>query len=323
MRGFFIFLITGLFLLAEPVLSFTNLTVPFTPQAPQADWSQPWQDACEESSILMVDHFYASKTLDTETARQGILQVLKIKNGYFGWSYDENADKIVSLINNFFPWEAKKIQNPTREQIKQEIDNGRPVILPTYGKALYNPFFLRGGPFYHVGVISGYDDKTQEFIVQEPGTRRGLDFRYSYDRIETAMHDFLPFGQTMYGDKVVIFTSPNIDISLDTDGDHDGLTKGKELLYGSILWLSDSDGDGYTDGQEVSYGFSPTQPSKKLSTSMLAKTPEDPKVYIIENGSKRHIPNEEVFLRHGWRWTDINIIDKSIMSTLESGEPVS
>jgi hypothetical protein len=34
-----------------------NLNVPFFPQAPDANWNQPWKDACEESSVVLAYHF--------------------------------------------------------------------------------------------------------------------------------------------------------------------------------------------------------------------------------------------------------------------------
>ena len=95
--------------------------------------------------------------------------------------------------------------------IKKEIDNKRPVILPLYGKALKNKYFKNGGPDYHVLVISGYDDDTNEFITEEPGLNTlGVDFRYKYATIMNAIHDFSVEGKTKSGRKVAIFTSPEI-----------------------------------------------------------------------------------------------------------------
>ena len=34
-----------------------NLSVPFTSQAPEQNWDEPWQDACEEAAVLMLDAY--------------------------------------------------------------------------------------------------------------------------------------------------------------------------------------------------------------------------------------------------------------------------
>ena len=43
-----------------------DLEVPFTSQSPDGNWSEPWQNACEETSILMVDNFYQDENLNIE-----------------------------------------------------------------------------------------------------------------------------------------------------------------------------------------------------------------------------------------------------------------
>ncbi len=235
------------------------LSVPFTPQAPDGIWMDPWEDACEEATIAMVDAFYAQKLITKDYAKNMIRRIIRLEMNLLGFHKDTNADQIVSTINNYFPWEARVVTNPTIEQIKAEIDAGQPMIVPVHGRSLKNPYFRNGGPDYHTIVIAGYDDGKKEFIVEEPGTRRGLDFRYPYDRIMNAMHDFLPRGRTRFGKPVAIFTQNRAVESRALDGDRDGLSKMMELLYGSILWLSDSDGDGLGDGDEVRTGLSPTK----------------------------------------------------------------
>ncbi|MBI5222398.1 MAG: C39 family peptidase [Candidatus Magasanikbacteria bacterium] len=258
-----IFVLLFIFL-PVPVFAQTNLPVPFTSQAPYGYWGQPWQDTCEETAILMVDSFYNNKKLSNKSiAKQEILRILNIKTNAYGKGLDENAEQMANLINDFLNWEATIIENPTIEQIKSQIDAGQPVIIPAYGKALHNPHFRSGGPEYHSLVISGYDDDKKQFIVQEPGTRYGLDFRYNYDTLMNAIHDFLPNKQTKNGRKVALFTSKTLTTSAGADGDKDGLSKAKELEYGTITWLKDSDGDGFTDGEEVKNGYSPTKKFKK------------------------------------------------------------
>jgi hypothetical protein len=195
--------------------------------------------------------------------------------------------------------------------------------LPVHGKYLYNPHFSNGGPEYHNIVISGYDDEKNEFIAQEPGTRHGLDFRYSYGKIMNAIHDFLPNLNTKSGKKVAIFTSPNISSSANIDADNDGLSKKEEIEHKTILWKDDSDGDGYKDGSEVASGYSPTLAGVKSLTGTLIKAPNDSKVYLLQNGVKRHILNEQIFLKYGWKWYDIFPVSTSFLESLQTGAQIT
>jgi hypothetical protein len=187
-----------------------TIPVPYTSQAPYGYWGQPWQDTCEEASIIMVDAFYNDKKLNKKTVKADLLDILKKKNKAFGYSLDEDASKITKMINKFYNWRAKVVKKPTLEMLKAEIDEGRPVIVPLYGKALKNKYFLNGGPYYHVLVISGYDDAKKEFITEEPGLNtKGLDFRYKYDTIMNAVHDLgSRRSLTKNSKKVAIFTTP-------------------------------------------------------------------------------------------------------------------
>lgn len=255
----------------KPVLatSTKKLPVPFTTQAPNFNWGQPWQDACEETAIAMVDYFYSNKKFTPASAEKSILEIINAKNNFIGKSLDENAKTIIDIINGFLAWEAYLVKNPALEQLKNEIDNGRPIIVPVHGKYLRNPYFRNGGPDYHSIVISGYDDEKNEFIVEEPGTRRGLDFRYSYDTIMNAMHDFLPGLQTKFGEKIAIFTN-----------------------------------------------------EKKKPIGALIKAVNDSKVYLLENGLKRHIINETIFLQNGWMWIQILPVTKEFLDNLREGKQI-
>lgn len=279
----------AVFLFVPTQISAKTLKVPFLPQSPYENWQQPWKDACEEASISMVDSFFKNESASKQLAKSKILNIFAIKNKIFGYSLDENAEKIVKLINNYLPWSASILENPTILDIKKEIDNERPVIVPVYGKALKNPNFRLGGPIYHVLVIAGYDDEKQEFITEEPGTRRGLDFRYSYDTIMDANHDFLPNNKTKEGPKKIILTNPNLEDTESLDPDNDGLSKVDEIKHGTATWLADTDKDGYSDGTEVASGFSPLLAEAKLKNGSLIKIPDDKQVYLLKNKTKQPI----------------------------------
>ena len=297
-----------------------TLDVPYTSQAPQGVWKQPWEDACEEAATVMVDSYYRGgrqKTIGKSEAVNRIKHVIYLEDTKLGFSKDTNAAQIAEIINNFYSWEAYSVSRPTLDQIKAEMDKGRPVIALVHGKALKNPYFKNGGPDYHTVVIKGYDDDRQEFVTNEPGINRGLDYRYPYATMLSALHDFVPEGKTSTGQPVAVFTSPAVSDSRFTDGDNDGLSKSEELSYGTKLWDKDTDRDGFTDGTEVKEGYSPVLNEKRLGNDSLIKTKTAPTVYLIENGGRHAILNEEVFLSHRWRWQDVKVVSERFLKDFE------
>ena len=64
-----------------------NLQAAFYPQAPFANWGYPWQEACEEASILLVVNEYFKHEWTREEFNQQILDLVDWENEYFG-SYE-------------------------------------------------------------------------------------------------------------------------------------------------------------------------------------------------------------------------------------------
>jgi len=215
-----------------------DLYVPWTSQAPDGNWAQPWQDACEETSIVMLDYYYAGdRNLNKEIARQAILKKFELKNKTLGYSHDEDASKIIYMIDNFSNWQGRAVNDPDINEIKNEINNGRPVIFLAYAPFLQNSNFHYPQADYHVLVIKGYDDEKRTFITNDPGTQFGLNYNYSYEIIISAMHDYLPDNRTRYGSRTVIFTAPankyfaNNTLIKRTDSPAVYLLKNNQLRY--------------------------------------------------------------------------------------------
>lgn len=166
--------------------------VPFTSQAPDGNWLEPWQNACEEASIVMIQNFYIDEDLTIEQARQQILAVFQLKKETAEASKDESLERIAEIINSGnFIWKARVVNDPSLAEIKSELAANHPIIAPVYAPLLYNPDYTSPGPLYHVIIITGYDDASGEFIANDPGSEQGKDNRYAYDVLLTAIHDYL------------------------------------------------------------------------------------------------------------------------------------
>lgn len=193
------------------VMAEINLAVPFTVQAPTGDWSQPYQDACEEASLLMVKEYYAKQrapTLDASEATKEILEMVAFEDALFGYNRDTTVAETAELAEKMYGFAKSEILlNPTLEQLKERLNKGQPIIIPVAGQLLNNPYFTSPGPVYHMAVIRGYT-KNNQFIVNDPGTKRGNAFLYSFDTIMNAIHDWNGEADILEGKKRVLILYP-------------------------------------------------------------------------------------------------------------------
>jgi len=93
--------------------------------------------------------------------------------------------------------------------MKWELSQGHVIVAPFAGRQLHNPFYSNEGPYYHMMVIKGYDEKN--FITNDVGTRRGQNYAYPYETIMSAMHEW-DEDDINLGAKKVIVIEPMIGL---------------------------------------------------------------------------------------------------------------
>lgn len=188
----------------EPLPTEINLDVPFTSQAPEKNWDQPWQDACEEAALLMLDAYYKDYQLSPLFARDEILKLVEWEETQ-GWGGSIEIEKVKEVASTqvlkFASERLRIIEDPTVDDIKQSIAAGNPVLAVADGKVLPNKFFQNGGPVYHALIIRGYTDT--HFITNDPGTQFGENYTYTYDELMNAIHDWNG-GDVPNGKKAVL-----------------------------------------------------------------------------------------------------------------------
>lgn len=169
-----------------------KLKVPFSPQAPFADWDdERQQDGCEEMSIIMANRWAKSSLLSREEALQELFTLSKYQEEQYGFYNDTDSDSTARLYNDYYSYGfAKAVRDITVQDIKQELAKGNLVITPMNGQIIGNPHYTSPGPERHMLVIIGYDDLSQEFITNDPGTKRGEDYRYDYTIFYNAIRDY-------------------------------------------------------------------------------------------------------------------------------------
>lgn len=166
-----------------------NLAVPFAPQAPTANWAQPYQDACEEAAIIMIERFFRSAKLSLQEMDTEILRMVKFQEEQYGFFKDSNAAETARLAEAFYPHlSAKAVYDATADTIREALARGTPVLALVNGQKLGNPFYTRPGPERHAIVIKGVTG--DKFITNDPGTRRGTDFVYPITTVLGALDDY-------------------------------------------------------------------------------------------------------------------------------------
>jgi len=167
--------------------------LPFTPQAPMAEWDNPiFQDGCEEASSLMVVYWALGKELNQDIARQEIIAMANYQEEKLGFAEDTSADDTATwLIKGYFKYDKTEVKKEIQiEDIIKELQLGRIVIVPADGQLLGNPYFTVPNPERHNLVIRRYDPDKREFITNDPGTKRGELYRYDQDVLYNAIRDY-------------------------------------------------------------------------------------------------------------------------------------
>lgn len=166
-----------------------SLDVSFTSQAPFSNWEQPYQDACEEAAVLNVHYFYEGKDFTKEIADREILAFIDFENSYLGFYRSTTIAELAEVVEEYLGYNRVEIiKNPTSDDIRGQVAQGRPVIVPVAGREIGNPNFTLPGPLYHIFVIRGYDEDS--FYTNDVGTRLGENYRYDIGTVMDSISDW-------------------------------------------------------------------------------------------------------------------------------------
>ncbi len=168
----------------------TKIIIPldFTTQAPLGVWDALHEETCEEADLAMIYAWTKHLQLTPELAEKEMLKLVDWQKSNLGYFENTSAEDTAKIAKSVYNLESRKINNPSIEDIKKEISNGNLVLVGMAGKLLNNPFFKAPGPVYHMLLFRGFDEKG--FFTNDPGTRRGNNFYYTYQNITEAAHDW-------------------------------------------------------------------------------------------------------------------------------------
>ncbi|MCX6799578.1 MAG: C39 family peptidase, partial [Candidatus Falkowbacteria bacterium] len=168
------------------------LDVPFTSQAPFGEWKlDMFQDACEEASMIMAMTFIKKEKLTPKIAKEKITAISNFEFTQDKNYHDRSAKDTTQLIKDYYKYQNIEYKEKvTLKNIIAEIDEGNLIIAPMNGQKLKNIYFTAPGPINHMLLIIDYDRDKKEFITNDPGTRRGKNFRYKENILFNALRDY-------------------------------------------------------------------------------------------------------------------------------------
>jgi hypothetical protein len=168
--------------------------VPFTSQAPSAQWEDPvFQNACEEASMLMAAAWLKGSGLPGRQAVESEIRALSdLASKKFGeGSYDTSAEDTATLFREYFRIGKVSVRHGVAlDDLKRTVASGALALVPVDGRKLGNPNFTPPGPDHHMLAVIGYDPEKKEFVTNDPGTRKGAGYRYAEGVLFGAMRDY-------------------------------------------------------------------------------------------------------------------------------------
>lgn len=174
--------------LPTPLPSRVFIDMAFAAQAPHGNWGMPYQEACEEASLLLVHHYLEGTPLTPDIMDKEIHALVEREKEEFGFLADMTIEQVAEMAEKLYDDDATVLYDPTMEEIKGELAKGNPLVAPFAGRDLKNPYYTGEGPWYHMLVIVGFD--SSHFITNDVGTRRGEGYRYPYKRLYDAIHNW-------------------------------------------------------------------------------------------------------------------------------------
>ncbi len=177
------------------------LDIKFYSQAIKWDFSDPYQNFCEEASFLNWYYYLTWQEPDLKEYNEDLLKIKKIEDLVLEWWYKHTSlqDTLEFIIA--FQWEEQKvvweiIDDPTIDIIRENIAKWNPVIVPIYWKWVDNNYFLGWWPVYHNLVIKWYKDDI--FVTNEVWVSRWDWYMY---RRKVLMDNIFNFDEDLYPDR--------------------------------------------------------------------------------------------------------------------------
>lgn len=181
-----------------------TIAAPFYPQAPDGKWVLPRAEACSEANLVLAAYYLKNKSLSKDQFKKDIIELTKIQQKAFGTYIEIPLQDLKALYDTFYVgvWSSRILENPNIDDIKEQLKQGKLIIVPTAGRKLNNPHFFGDGPRFHTVLIRWYDETN--FYTNEVWMMNGENFAYKQDVIMNAIHDLVKWDITQWAKRVLV-----------------------------------------------------------------------------------------------------------------------
>ncbi|HEX3099740.1 MAG TPA: C39 family peptidase [Patescibacteria group bacterium] len=171
----------------------TVLNVQYVSQVPLGHWSDPRQsDGCEEAAMIMAMAWVWNGTsaIPGEEAERSIINISEYERAILGFYQDTSAQDTAQVMRDYYQYKDIIVkENISVEDVKQELASNRVVILP-FDPRLTGLAMYRGGPTRHTIVVVGYDDASNQLIINDPLYGNLHNFWVSADAINKGLRNY-------------------------------------------------------------------------------------------------------------------------------------
>lgn len=166
--------------------------VPFTCQAPFADWDDPrQQNGCEEACMVMANRWLRKKGLTKQEALEEILALADYQQEKYGFFQDTSAEDTAKIWQKYYEGSCIVTKDFTLFSFRNILASGHILMVPVNGKVgLSSPSYNLNNIDRHMLLVIGYDDEKEEFVVNDPGTGKGEKCRFNYGLFLAAIQDY-------------------------------------------------------------------------------------------------------------------------------------
>jgi hypothetical protein len=175
---------------SESINIYSLQEAPFTTQAIHG-WVSPWDQYAEEACIYMAMQWVRGEDItDPSKTADDLLAMGVWENNAISGSGDTPAALTMQILTSYYSHtETHLIDEPTTENLKEELKEGNLIALTINGQLLESPYYGNPAPEHHMLLLIGFDETEQSFIVNDPGTSHGEQIYYSYEKTLASIKD--------------------------------------------------------------------------------------------------------------------------------------
>lgn len=178
------------------------LNCQFYAQAPRWNWRAPFEDYCEEASVILWVNCLNNEEVNIEKFESQLSEIDTWFTDKFWKSKDQTVKQMAQAIKEKYDLEYEIIDNPSFKDIQTAINSWNLVVAPLAWKMLKNPHYKNGWPNFHALLVVGY--KKDKVITNDVWTRSWKNYEFKKDIFMNALHDYVSWDIKKWEKRILV-----------------------------------------------------------------------------------------------------------------------